>query len=237
MQLSTTEPLASQLTVRVLRDVAGAFVGALVIALCAGVGTFGARMSAPLARFGRWPAAVTAVSAGAFVVGLQATLSALAVPDAPTWPGAPWASQALPFAGAILSGLGFIGLASAELFVIYVVSRLTHGFARHLWLAVAIVVALECAFALAQDRANLAGALVSGTIRGLAATSVLFLLLRYDRRLVPAFAATVVLMTGATLAAQSATWGLFALDAIATLAVVVWFTRFLRRDAVPVVPS
>ena len=230
MRLTTTEPLASQTTMFVLRGVVGAFVGALVAALCAGVGAFGATMSPPLERIGRWPTTLVAVAAGAFVVGLQVSLSALAMPDAPTWPEAPWASQALPFAGAALSGFGFIGLASAELFVVYVVSRLTNGFSQRLWLAVAIVVALEMAAALAQGRAHIAGALIAGGIRGLVATGVLLLLLRYDRRMVPAFAATVVLLGGAVKAGQSAAWLPFAIDAVATIAVAAWFTRFLRRE-------
>jgi hypothetical protein len=233
MGLSTTEPLASQLTVKILGGIATALVGALIAGLCAGVGVFGARASPALARIGRWPASVSAVAAGAFVVGLQTTLGALVAPDAPRWPDAPWASLGLPLAGALLSGIAFIGLASAELFVVYVVSRLTHGFTRRLWLAAAIVVALECAAALAQGRANLAGALVAGAIAGIAATAVLLLLLRYDPRLVPVFAATVVLMSGAVKAAQAALWLPFAIDAVATVAVAAWLTRFLRREPAP----
>jgi hypothetical protein len=236
MRLSTTEPLASQVSMRVLGAVAAAFVAALVAGLCAGVGTFGARMSPPLARIGRWPATLTAAAAGAFVVGWQSTLGALGVPDAPTWPPAPWAAQAMPLVGAVLSGLAFVGLASAMLFVVYVVSRLTQGFTRRLWLAVAIVVALQSAFALAQGRANIAGALASGAIAGFAATAVLLLLLRFDRRMIPAYAATVVVMGSAVKAAQSAAWLPFALDAIATIAVAVWFTRHLRREP-PVAPT
>jgi hypothetical protein len=230
MGLSTTEPLASQLTMKVLAAIASALVGALVAGLCAGVGAFGARMSPPVLRIGRWPAVLAAVAAGAFVVGLQVALTALATADAPTWPGAPWASQGSPLVGGALSGFGFIGLASAQLFVVYVVSRLTQGFTRRLWLAVAIVVALECAAALAQGRANLAGALIAGVIAGVVASGVLLLLLRYDPRLVPAFAATIVLLAGAIKAGQSAAWMPFAIDAIATIAVAVWYTRFLRRE-------
>ena len=65
---------------------------------------------------------------------------------------------------------------------------------------------------------------------GVAAASVLLLLLRYDARLVPAFAATVVLMTGAVQAAQAGAWLPFAADAAATVAVAAWLTRYLRRD-------
>jgi hypothetical protein len=56
------------------------------------------------------------------------------------------------------------------------------------------------------------------------------LLLRYDPRLVPAFAATIVLMAGAIKAAQALVWLPFTIDAIATIAVAAWLTRFLRRE-------
>lgn len=229
MGLSTTQPLASQLTTKVLGGAVSALVGALLLALCAGVGAYGARMSPARYRIGRWPAVVAAIAAGAFVVGLQTALTALAMPDAPTWPATAWASLEWPLAGALLSGLGFIGLASAELFVVYVVSRLTRGFTERLWLAVAIVLALECAAALGQGRANLPAALIGGIIAGVIASGVLLMLLRYDPRLVPAFAATVVLLGGAIRAAQSAAGLPFAIDALVTIAVAAWFTRFLRR--------
>ena len=110
------------------------------------------------------------------------------------------------------------------------VARLTRGFSQRLWLAVAVVVVLECATALVQGRSNLAGALVSGLIAGAVASAVLLLLLRYDPRLVPAFAATVVLMTGAVKAAQAGAWLPFAVDAVITAIVAIWLTRYLRRD-------
>ena len=233
MRLSTTEPLATQLTTKVLGGLAAALLGALLAGLCAGVGAFGARMAPPLARIGRWPATVAAIAAGAFVVGVQVALSALATPDQPRWPPSAWESLALPFAGGLLSGFAFLAFASLELFVVYVVSRLTRGFSQRLWLAVIVVVALECAAALVQGRSNLAGALVSGIIAGVAAASVLLLLLRYDARLVPAYAATVVLMTGVIKAAQASAWLPFSADAAATIAMAVWLTHYLRRDAPP----
>ncbi|MGE5105154.1 MAG: lysostaphin resistance A-like protein [Betaproteobacteria bacterium] len=233
MQLSTTEPLSAQIAMRIAGAIAAALVAALLAGLCAGVGAFGARMLPPLRRIGRWPATLAAVAAGAFVVGLQASLTALGTPDAPTWPSGGWASQASRYAGAVLSGVSFVGVASAELFVVYVVGRLTRGFTQRLWLAVAIVLVLECAVALAQGRANLAGALLGGVIAGAVASGVLLLLLRYDPRLVPAFAATIVLLDTAVKAAQSAALLPFALDALAVIVVAAWFTRFLRRKSVP----
>ena len=230
MSLSTAEPLASQLTTKILGAIVSALFAGLLLALCAGVGVYGATLAPPRERLGRLPPAIAAIAAGAFVIGLQTALGALAVPDQPTWPGAAWASQAVPLAGAALSGLEFVGLASAELFVVFAVSRLTHGFSRRLWLAVAVVLALECAAALAQGRANLAGALIGGAIAGVVASGVLLMLLRFDPRMVPAFAATIVLLGGAVRAAQSASWLLFAIDAAATIAVTALYTRYLRRE-------
>jgi sugar phosphate permease len=67
-------------------------------------------------------------------------------------------------------------------------------------------------------------------IAGVVASGVLLMLLRYDPRIVPAFAATIVLLGGAVKAAQSAAWLPFAIDAIATIGVAVWFTRYLRNE-------
>jgi hypothetical protein len=231
MRLTTTEPLASQVTTRVLGGLAAALVGALVAALCAGVGAFGARMSPPVDTIGRLPAVAAAMAAGAFVVGLQVALAALSVPDVPRWPSAGWLTKASAASAAALSGVAFVGFASLQLFVVYVVARLTGGFSRRLWLAVVIVVVLECAVALVQGRANPAGALVSGIAAGTAAAAVLLLLLRYDPRLVPAFSATIVLMTAAVDASQADAWVPYAVQAIVTAAVAAWLTRALRRQA------
>ena len=56
------------------------------------------------------------------------------------------------------------------------------------------------------------------------------LLLRYDARLVPSFAATVVLMTGAVKAAQAAAWLPFAFDALTTVLVCIALTRYLNQS-------
>jgi hypothetical protein len=228
--LSTAEPVAAQLTLKIVRAVASALVVSLLFALCAGVGVFGGTRTPPRASIGRMPATLAAAAAGALVVGLQAALGALAIPEAPTWPAERFASFASPAGAGALSGLAFVGVASAELFVLDAVARLTHGFARRLWLAVVVVLALELAVALAVGRANLPAALVGGLIAGLVASAMLLMLLRYDPRLVPAFGATIVVLTSAVKAAQSHAWGPFVLETLATIAVAVAFTVYLRRQ-------
>ncbi|MGA8033204.1 MAG: hypothetical protein WCB48_12490, partial [Casimicrobiaceae bacterium] len=169
----------------------------------------------------------------ACVVGLQTALGALGARDTPLWPAATWASLYSPWAGAMLSGLDFVMVASAELFVVYAVSLLTRSFTRRVWLAVAVVVALESATALALGRTDPAGALFTGLIAGAVASAVLLLLLRYDLRMVPAFAATVTVLHAATKAMQSGSLALFAASAVATVVVAWVMTRYLRRDSAP----
>jgi CHASE2 domain-containing sensor protein len=74
-------------------------------------------------------------------------------------------------------------------------------------------------------------------IAGAAASSVLLLLLRYDPRLVPAVAATVVLLAGAVRASQAGAWLPFATDAVVTVIVAVWLTRYLQREGAPRAPE
>jgi hypothetical protein len=158
-------------------------------------------------------------------------MGALGTPDAPRWPQAPWASLASPAAGALLSGLSFVAIASLQLFVVQVVSQITRGFSRRPWLAVLIIVILECAAALAQGGGNIAASLAAGAVAGFAASAVLWLLLRYDRRLVPAFAATVILLGAAARAIQSGAVPLFAIDAAVTIIVAWAMTRYLGPAA------
>ena len=50
-------------------------------------------------------------------------------------------------------------------------------------------------------------------------------------------AATVVLMTGAVKASQAGAWLPFATDAVVTVIVAVWLTRYLRREGAPRAPA
>ncbi|MGH8801416.1 MAG: hypothetical protein ACREX6_03865, partial [Casimicrobiaceae bacterium] len=108
------------------------------------------------------------------------------------------------------------------------------------WLAVAIVIALECAVALAQGRATPVASLATGLAGGVAASAVLLLLLRYDLRGVPAFAASVALLHGFTRALRADALPWFALDAAVTLLVAWRMTVWLRtpwRAAPPTAPA
>jgi hypothetical protein len=233
MQLRTTDPVISQLALKAVAILGGAVVVALLSGLCAGVGCFGARASPARTHLGRWPATLAAVSAGALVAGVQAALSAPVLRGAPLWPTLTWASLYSPWVGAALSGLDFVILASAELFVVCVVSLLTRGFSRRVWLAVAIVIALECASALAQGRSHPADALLAGCVAGVTVSAILVLLLRFDLRMVPAFAATAAVLHAVAQAAQSGVLREFCLSAAALVAVAWALTRYLRDGAAP----
>ncbi|HEX8738536.1 MAG TPA: type II CAAX endopeptidase family protein [Casimicrobiaceae bacterium] len=223
MGLSTTDPVAAQVSIKVLAVLASALVAALVVGLCAGVGGFGARTLPPFAIRGRVPATAVAIAAGAFVVGLQAVLAALGGRDVPLWPDPEWRSAWSPWLGAALSGVAFLITASAELFVVHAASLLTRGWTRRVWLAVAIVVALECAFALAHGRSAPVASLATGLAGGIAAAAVVILFLRYDLRWVPAFAATVALLDGFARALRADALSWFVVDAAVTL-FIAWRT-------------
>ena len=231
MGLSTVEPLWSQWLTRVLGSVAAGLVGALLFGLLAGVGAFGAR-TAPRGRIaGRLPPWLAAAAAALLVAGLQTALSALAPRSVPTWPPLPQSQWSVEL-GAVLGGLNFVAYAGVGLFVVYLVARLTAGFTRRAWMGVGIVVLLQCASALAQAGGQYASALAAGVAGGLTAGAVLWWLVRYDLRMVPAYLATGAIVSGATRAAQAATvegWIAFGLNAAVT-AVMAWLVvRYLDR--------
>ena len=235
MGLSTTEPVPAQITIKVLAVLASALVAALVVGLCAGVGGFGARTDASARLAGRLPPIAAAVAAGAFVVGLQAILAALGTRDVPLWPDLAWRAAYSPWLAAALSGAAFGVVACVDLFVVHAASLLTRGWTRSVWLAVVIVVALECAAALAHGRSAPVASLAAGLAAGLAASAVVILFLRYDLRLVPAFAATVALLDGFAQARRADALAWFVVDAAVTLVVAWRMTVWLRTE--PPAPS
>jgi hypothetical protein len=202
-----------------------------MFALMGGVGSWAARTAPRDTIAGRLPPWAAAVAAALLQLGVQTALASLAPRSAPIWPALA-ASQWSPLLGAVLSGANFVPLAGVALFIVYVVSRLTHGFTRHGWLGVAIIVVLECAAALIQAGGQYVGAVIAGVTGGATAVAVLWWLLRYDLRLVPTYVATGAVMAALLRAAQTATprgWIEFALGAIVTGAMAFVVTRYIER--------
>jgi membrane protease YdiL (CAAX protease family) len=229
--LRTAEPLWSQWLMRILGAVAAALVGALVLALVGGVGSWAARTAPRRALSSRLPLWGAAVCAALLQLGVQTALASLAPRSAPIWP-ALTLGQWSPAFGGLLAGLNFVPLAGASLFIVYLVARLTHGFTRHAWIGVAIIVLLESAAALVQAGGQYTGALVAGVTGGLTASAVLWWVLRYDLRMLPAYVATGAIATAFTRAFQTATpqgWTVFAIAALATVAMAWLVTRYIDR--------
>jgi hypothetical protein len=240
IELRTAEPLWSQWLMRVLATLAAALVGGLLFALLGGVGSWAAR-TAPRQRLsGALPPWAAAVCAALLQLGVQTALASLAPRSAPIWPTLA-AGQWSPAFGAIVSGLNFIPLAGVALFIVYLVARLTQGFTRHAWIGVAIIVLLESAAGLVQAGGQYVSALIAGFAGGLTASAVLWWLLRYDFRMLPAYVATGAIAAALLHAVQAATpqaWIVFALNAVATIAMAWLVTRYIDRPlATPSSPT
>lgn len=229
MQLRTTEPIASQLTLTVLGTLAGAVVLALLLGLLAGVGARYARAQPGTRLAGPLPAWLAGVAAACATAGVAAALAAL-VPNAlPLWPETKLAGGAWPWIGALTSGFAFVPALAVTLFLLAVIDRATAGWARRVPLAALVLVLIGVALAIAAGR-DAPHALLQGVVEGLTALAMAWLVLRYDLRAVPAFvAAGIVLEAGksAALAGTAPAWWLHAAAAAVTVALAWAATRYV----------
>jgi hypothetical protein len=236
-QLRTAEPVWSQWLMRALGIAAGAVFAALLAGLLSGVGAFGGRAADRLPLAGRLPSWGAGVAAALLVLGVQAIFTAGAR-SVPVWPPLPQ-GQAWPLAGSLLAGLGTLPYVGAALFVVYVVSRLTHGFTRRAWAGVAIVVVLQTAGALAASGGQYVEALATGLVGGLVAGAVLWWLIRYDVRMVPTYVVTGVVLEAFVHAVQAgvAHAGARLVAHVVVAVAVAWlWTRYLARPLPPAAP-
>jgi len=244
LQLRTAEPLWSQWLMRALGVAAAGLVAALLYGLLAGVGAWGARTAHRLPLDGRLPVWLAGVAGALLVTGLQTALAQIAPRTAPVWPtlaDGQWSA----LAGGLLAGVNTIPRVGAALFVVYVIARLTRGFTQRAWLGVGLLVLLQCATAFAQAGGQYVGAAIAGVTAGLTSAAVLWWLLRYDLRMVPAFVATEAIL-GATLRAiqvgTPTAFAALALDVAATIAMAWIATRYIAQplrvaDPLPTGPS
>jgi len=237
MQLGTAEPVASQVSMLLLGAVVGALLAALLFGVTSGIGAWYARSAhrAPLA--GMLPPWASAVAAALFVAGIQSTLSNLGQRDAPLWPSLSAASLWSPVAGGVLTGLGIITIAGIALFIVYLAANVTHNWTRRLWIGFAIVVVLQVAAVLGQSGASVLDSIGVGIIAGVVTAAILWLLLRFDPTIVPAYIATGPVLTMLWRAIQVGTplAYLTAAAAIAATIAMTWLvTRYIR---VPLTPA
>jgi hypothetical protein len=231
MKLRTTEPVAWQVLLAVAGSLLAAALGALVIALVAGVGAWAARNRhrSPLA--GTLPPWAAGVACAMFVAGVSAFAGQLTPADAPLWPSVGVESTAWPAVAAALKGLGMISAIGVGLFMLHLLDRLTQRWSRRHWLAVAFVVAVIAG--LAAIKAGEDGAAVAeGLASGLMAAAVVYCVLRFDARTIPGFIVTAAILAAAENAALTQTrsgWIAFALAAVVSVAIGIAATRYIDR--------
>ncbi|HEY3177437.1 MAG TPA: CPBP family intramembrane glutamic endopeptidase [Casimicrobiaceae bacterium] len=236
MQLSTAEPVGSQLSMLLLGAIVGALLGALLFGITSGIGAWYARSAPRFALAGMLPPWAAAVAAALFVAGIESALGSLGSRDTPSWPSLSAMSLWSPVAGGIITGFGVMTIAGIALFVVYLAANVTHDWTRRLWFGFAIVIVLQVAAALGQAGPNILGAIVTGVIGGLVTAGVLWLLLRFDPTIVPAYVATGAVLTVLLRAIQVGTPLAYLTGgaAIAATIAMAWLvTRYIRTPLSP----
>jgi hypothetical protein len=215
----------------VLGALVGALVAALLFALTSGIGAWYARTTPRHALAGVLPPWAAAVAAALFVAGIQSALSNIGARDSPMWPSLSGASLWSPVLGGVVTGLGIVMIAGIALFVVYLAANVTRDWTRRLWIGFAIVIVLQVAAVLGQAGGNIAGAIAVGIVAGVVSAAILWLLLRFDPTIVPAYVATGPVLTMLHRALQIGTPLAYLTAAAAIVAIIAmtWLvTLYLR---------
>jgi hypothetical protein len=231
MQLRTTEPILWQALLAVAGSLLAAGLAAMAIALAAGVGAWAARTAPNALPAGRLPPWAAGVAAAFFVAGAGALAGRLVPPEAPLWPSVALESAAFPWAAAALDGLATISSIGVGLFLLHILDRVTAAWTRRSWFALALVVALITGI-IAVKAGEAGSALAEGIGGGLFAAAVVYFVLRFDARTVPAYLVTAGLFDAAENAALQGTpagWVAFAIAAAVSVAVGIAATRYISR--------
>jgi hypothetical protein len=231
INLSTSEPIASQAAIAILGSLLGGLLLALSAGLTAGVGAWAAQHQSASLLAGRLPAPAAGVAALLFSAGVSAAVEWFAPDSGPLVPSFAQESTALPMVAAALEGLRVLTMAGAALFVLDWLARLTAGFTRWRVPIVVLIIVVFSAGALVSGSRVIA-ALTGGAIDGLATAIVVYALLRFDYRAVPAYVAASVTLAALTTAAQKGGTDAWINSAVtvAVAAVSAWLvTRYLDR--------
>lgn len=236
--LSTTDPVPTQILLRVGGITLGALLVGLFVGLIAAVASFAMRnsVSQPVSRdFGSWKAGVAAALA---VAGFATLLTGFAPQLAPRWPSLGIEGSASPTLAAVLHGFGYLRQVTLAMFVLFVLQRITANWTKRVWL-IALLLILVSAIPAFGAR-DVAGALASGLTTGLIATAVVLWLFRYDARSLPAYVATTMVLDAAVGAAQKGTtsgWVMFAISVVVYVVLALAVTRWISRPLPAVATS
>jgi MFS family permease len=231
MGLDTTEPVASQIGLSAAGMLLGAAIAALLFGLLAGVGAWASERQPPHRLEGDRPSWLLGVAAALAAAGVGAALGGLAPATVPRWPVYPFEALALPALGAAANGAQLFATAGTGLFFMYWLERVTGEWRRHGWLAMVVLVAVVTIVSVV-DAPDMLGASVGGIATGIAAAAIVFGLLRFDYRAVPAYMATGIVLHAIAAAVRSGADGAYvrlAIDVVVTVAATWAVTRYLSR--------
>jgi len=228
--LSTTDPVVTQVALRIGAVLVGGVLAALFLGLMAAVSSYAMRSvpPQPLSRFAPWTAGVAAALA---VAGFASLLAAFAPQLAPRWPSLGTDNAALPPLAALLNGVGYLRQVTLALFVLFVLQRITSNWTRRVWLVMLLLMLLY-ALPAALGAGDAAAALASGLASGLIATAVVLWLFRFDPRALPAYVAAMMTLDAAVSATQQGSaqgWLWFALCVAVYVALTLVVTRWISR--------
>jgi len=239
MNLSTAEPIVAQASIAMLGLLLGGLLIALLYGLAAGVGAWAAQHQPARGRAGRLPAPAAGVAALLFTAGAGAVVEAFAPRTMPLWPSYAVEAAWLPGLAAALDGVRVLMISGVAVFALDWLGRITADFTRWRVLAAMLLVLASAGGALASGE-GVANAVIGGTIDGLLVAVIVYALLRFDYRAVPAYLATGVVLQALAAAAQKAVPAAWEYAAITTAAAVVaaWLgARYLERTRAPRAPA
>ena len=207
---------------------------ALLFGLTASVGVWAAQRQPVHALAGRLPVWAAGAAALLLIAGASAAVESLTPRTAPVWADYAIESAWIPALAAALEGARVLLMSGVALFVLHWLARITGDFTRRRWLTLVVLVLAFCGSAFASGEDAIA-VIVAGSVQGLLAGVVVYSLLRFDYRAVPAFLAADIVLQAAETAALKATpvaWAYFAVTAAAAVASAWMVTRFLERSRI-----
>ena len=234
MGFATTEPVVAQAAIAIAGSLLTGLLVALLFGLTAGVGVWAAQRQPVHALAGRLPGWAAGVAALLLTAGAGAAVDSLAPRAVPVWPAYAIESAWIPLLAAALDGARVLLMSGIALYMLHWLAQITGDFARRRWLTLVVLALVFCASALVSGGDTIA-AIVAGSAEGLLTVVVVYALLRFDYRAVPAFlAADVVLQAAETAALKgtSSAWIYFVVAAAAAVAAAWAVTRFLARSPI-----
>jgi hypothetical protein len=141
------------------------------------------------------------------------------------------AALAWPLGGALVDPFGLVPATGTALFVLFLLDRGTRRWTERLWMAALLLVLISFVAALVGGGDPLA-ALARGVVKGLLTFVLLWQVLRYDLRAIPAFLATGMVLEAARDAALEGSfdaWIRFAVSSLVTAAVTIALTRYIAQ--------